>query len=320
MRRGSCSLVAALGAAVVLALAPAAVLARAAAVTPAPLAPPTPALEPQEVRESTVGMPGRLLEVVLPGSELEVAPRVASDPLVLRIVRVSPHGSDFRYDLEFVGLEPGEYDLRSALKRKDGTPLPADGTPGALPALPVRVKSLLAPGIVKPHAPEGRALQAFGGYRAAMILVGSVWVAGLALILFGWRKRRQAEVAAARPPTLAERLRPLVERALAGELSGPERSRLEGSLIAFWRRKLDLEEERPAALVARLRAHPEAGPLLASLEAWLHMPVPPRNVDVAALLAPYKDLPADALPEPDSGSRAASGPGSRSSAPKSAAN
>ena len=65
----------------------------------------------------SVGMPGLIQELVLSGSELEVRPRDPKDPLVLRIARVSPHGSDFRYDLEFVGLEPGTYDLRDGLRR-----------------------------------------------------------------------------------------------------------------------------------------------------------------------------------------------------------
>jgi len=46
-----------------------------------------------------------------------------------------------------------------------------------------------------------------------------------------------------------------------------------------------------------LREHPDAGPLLRGLEDWLHRPEPRESVDVGALLAPYRDLPADALGE-----------------------
>jgi hypothetical protein len=258
------------------------------------------ALALQAPGNPTVGLPGRLEEVVLPGSELEVRPRDAKDPLVLRIVRVSPHGSDFRYDFEYVGLEPGKYDLRDALRRRDGTPLAADpAAAGGVPSLPVEVQSVLEPGAIKPHAPGATDVPGFGGYRAAWIAGGVVWLAGMALILFGWRKRRQAAVARARPLTLAERLRPLVERAIAGELSREERAQLELGLVAYWRRKLGLDHDRPAAILAQLREHAEAGPLVQGLEAWLHMPEPPRDVDVKSLLAPYRDLPADAMPEID---------------------
>jgi len=250
----------------------------------------------------SVGMPARLQEVVLPGSELEVA---AGDPkaaLVLRILRVSPHGSAFRYDFEYVGLEPGKYDLRDALRRRDGTPIARSETDAAaadaLPPVEVEIGSVLPAGIVKPHAPQAAPLPRLGGYAMTMLAFGVVWLAGLGLILFGWRKRRmQLAAASYKPRTLAERLRPLVESALAGRLSREERAQLELGLVAYWRRKLELEDERPAQTLALLREHAQAGPLLSSLEAWLHMPVPPEQVDLQALLAPYRDLPADAIPE-----------------------
>jgi hypothetical protein len=252
----------------------------------------------------SVGMPARLQEVVLPGSELEVAAGDSKAALVLRILRVSPHGSAFRYDFEYVGLEPGKFDLRDALRRRDGTPIvrseDAAGAADALPPIAVEIGSVLPPGIVRPHAPEAAPLPRLGGYAKSMIAFGVIWLAGLGLILFGWRKRRM-ELAAAnyKPRTLAERLRPLVESALAGRLSREERAQLELGLVAYWRRKLNLEDERPAQTMALLREHAQAGPLLTSLEAWLHMPVPPSEVDLAALLAPYRDLPADAIPEID---------------------
>ena len=250
-------------------------------------------------RIPTVGMPGRIEELVLPGPELEVLARDPKNPLVLRITRVSPHGAAFRYDFEYVGLEPGKYDLRDALRRRDGTPLvSASDASGALPSIPVEVHSVLAPGVVKPHAPEPGALPRIGGYRTLLIAGGVVWLVGLGLVLFGWRKRRQERAAAQwKPRSLAERLRPLVESALSGSLSREERAQLELGLVAYWRRRLSLEHEQPARMMTLLREHHEAGPLLSSLEAWLHMPVPPQDVDVNALLAPYRDLPEDSLPD-----------------------
>src|SRR4051794_9180053 len=74
-------------------------------------------------RSSTVGMPARIEQVVLPGPELEVKPRENSrDPIVLRITNVYPHGTAFRYDLVYYGLDPGEHDLSTYLRRKDGSP------------------------------------------------------------------------------------------------------------------------------------------------------------------------------------------------------
>ncbi len=254
----------------------------------------------------SVGMPGRLTEVVLPAPELEVRARDPKDPLVLRITRVSAHGDAFRYDFEYVGLEPGKYDLRDALRHKDGTPIRIEsGAKDAVPSIRVEVQSVLAAGVVKPHAPQPVPLPSFGGYRTLMIAAGVAWLVGAFAILFGWRKRQLARAAAEwKPRTLAERLKPLVESAVAGKLSREERAQLELGLVAYWRRKLALEDKEPALSMVLLREHAEAGPLLKSLEAWLHMPVAPVNVDLQSLLAPYRNLPADAIPEIDA-SRAA---------------
>ena len=74
--------------------------------------------------EAFVGISARLEQIVLPGSELKTRP--LSDrqrPVVLRIEQTYPHGSDFRYDMVYYGLEPGEYDLRDYLLRVDGSPV-----------------------------------------------------------------------------------------------------------------------------------------------------------------------------------------------------
>jgi hypothetical protein len=237
---------------------------------------------------STVGVPAKLTDVVLPGSELEVIALDPKAPVLVRIAATYPHGSEFRYDLEYQGLDPGEYDLTQFLKRKDGT------STADLPHVPVTVRSLLPPGVAKPHAPEPVKAPALGGYALVLIAIGIAWVAGLFAILFVGRKRRLAQDAAghARPKTLAERLRPLVERARAGTLTPRERAQLELGLVAHWRRRLALDDRRPEEVLVILRAHGEAGPLLTSLEDWLHRPDPP-EVDIAALLEPYRNLPPD---------------------------
>ena len=247
-------------------------------------------LAPQAARESTVGLPARIEAIVLPGSELEAAPTDLRSPIVLRVAASYPHGSEFRYDLEFTGLDPGEYDLAKFLRRKDGT------SSAELPAIPVSVRSTLPAGFVKPHTPGEGDHPGVGGYRTFLIGGGIVWLAGLAAILWiGRRKRMEEEAARPRPKSLAEKLEPLVESALAGKLSRAERAQLELGLVAYWRKRLGYEDKRPAETIPLLRQHPEAGPLLTSLEDWLHRPGRREGVDVAALLAPYRNIPADAL-------------------------
>jgi hypothetical protein len=246
----------------------------------------------QDVRSTQVGVSARIPDLVLPGSELTVSPPSKDAPLVLRIVAARPHGDAFRYDLEYWGLEPGALDLRDWLRRADGS------STQDLPPLPVEFTTALGEGQVQPHALAPARLPRFGGYRTWLIAGGVLWGSGLVALLLAGRKRRLAEEAARpRELTLAERLRPLVESALQGRLGRAERAQLELSLVAFWRKRLGLEERQPEQVLPFLRDHPEAGPLLRGLEDWLHRPDPRAAVDVNALLAPYADLPADALGE-----------------------
>jgi hypothetical protein len=237
-------------------------------------------------------MPGRIEGVVLPGSELEAKPLVdRKEKAVLRIARVYPHGTAFRYDLEYTGLEPGTYDLRDYLVRKDRTPL------GELPPLQVKVNPVLPPGQILPNKLEIEPGPRVGGYSTLTILLLSFWGVGLiALIVsFFFPRRKRALTANSRPVSLAERLRPLVEGAMAGKLSRTELANLERSLMAYWRKRLRLETVEPAEAMDAMRKHTDAGPLLAQLEAWLHQPGPSAPVDVSALLAPYRNLPPQAI-------------------------
>src|SRR5687768_1974296 len=94
-------------------------------------------------RHSTVGMPARIDQLVLPGSELEVKPLDDRKlPVVLRIAAVFPHGSAYRYDLVYYGLDPGTFDLKDYLRRKDGS------STVDLPTLKVEIQTLLPPGQV----------------------------------------------------------------------------------------------------------------------------------------------------------------------------
>jgi hypothetical protein len=247
------------------------------------------ALAADDRREAKVGMPARIDQIVLPGTELEAKPlgdRKA--PIVLRVIEVYPHGTDFRYDLVYYGLEPGRFDLRDYLQRIDRS------STAGLPAIPVEIKGTLPPGQVLPHPLEPAPGAAHGGYAILLWVAGGAWVGGLLGILLLRRRKKQADDIAVGPLSLAERLRPLIEEAMAGTLTQGQRADLERMLLALWRRKLRLGDMKPAAAFAVLRQHPEAGPLLRQLENWLHRPGPLEQVDLTELLRPYRSLPADA--------------------------
>jgi hypothetical protein len=236
-----------------------------------------------------VGRPARVEQIVLPGSELEVKPLAERTPIVLRIIHVAPHGTAFRYDLEYYGLEAGTFDLKNYLQRIDRS------STAELPSISVTIQSALPPGQVTPNELAGQPSPRLGGYRLALLVAGVFWTIGLIAILFVGRRRRRRRAIAAKPRTLADHLRPLVEGALAGHLPPSRLAELERTLIVYWERRLRVRDRKPIDALAELRRHPEAGPLLRQLESWLHRPDGGEKVDVAALLAPYQHVAADAL-------------------------
>ena len=239
--------------------------------------------------QTTVGMPGRIDGLVLAGTQLEAVPWTdRKQPINVRIVNSYRHGTAFRYDIEYYGLEPGHYDLSKYLRRVDGS------ATDTLPAIPVDVSSVLPPGQVEPWGLKASRLPWVGGYRLIITTLAVFWLVGLVLLLWRRKKSTSADLAdAGRTQTLADRLRPIVEDALAGNLREGELAELERLLLIYWRKRLALDGMNAGRAVAELRQHAEAGRLLRQLESWLHNPDRPQNVDITELLEPYRHLRAD---------------------------
>ncbi len=235
-------------------------------------------------KESSIGLPVRIDEIVLPGTELEAKP--IDDPkskLMLRVVSSFPHGTARRYNLEYYGLEPGTYDLRDYLRRKDASSI-AD-----LPAIPVTIVSVLPAGQILPSKLEAVSPPWLGGYRILLLIGAVFWVVVLLAILLVGRRRKVVQTAVQEHElTFAERLQPLVESAVAGHLTLEQQAKLERLLLGYWSERLGLRDVDPAEAIYRLRAHPHAGELLRQVEAWLHQPGGERETDVVRMLAPYR--------------------------------
>jgi hypothetical protein len=233
----------------------------------------------------SVGMLAEIEAVVLPGSKLKTKPLEDSDLIVLRVTSVFPHGTANRYTLQYYGLEPGTYDLRDYLVREDGT------SKSDLPSLSVEVVAVLSSPDARPHALAPGELPAIGGYKRLLALAGVIWGAVMIALLIG--RRGGAAADETRPATLetaADRLRPLVEAAIQGDLEHAQKAELERVLLGYWRERLELENLDAMASLMALREHPDAGQLLRRLEEWLHQPPgrQEKDVDVAALLEPYQ--------------------------------
>lgn len=237
-------------------------------------------------RRAAVGMRARVEQVVIDGPELVAKPVTAAAPLVVRVLATYPHGSEFRYDLEYYGLDPGRYDLVRFLQTKAGA------AAAATTEVSVEIVPGLPPGQVTPNALAPKPPPSVGGYHDWLSVGVTAWLVGLCVLLFGYRRKTAATSASTAPVSLADRLRPMVQAAADGKLDDQGKAELERLLLAFWRRRLALEDLKADAAMARLRADADAGALLRQLEAWLHRPGPRAAVDVAALLQPYRHVAA----------------------------
>ncbi|AWM38087.1 hypothetical protein C1280_14535 [Gemmata obscuriglobus] len=234
-----------------------------------------------------MGLP-QALDVWLPGAELFAA-KVDDrrTPVIVRIDRATPERDGFRYALVYTGFEAGRFDLRTALRRADGAPLPQ-----TVPPVPVEIRGLRPPGDIRLNgvgdSPEPR----LGGYRLALGTVGALWLVGLIGLVTVRRRGPQvlAQPAPDTEATIEDRLRTLLTSAARGTANPADHAELERTVLVYWVRRLGLRTQDPAVLCATLRGHPEAGPMVTRLEAWLHAPPSDAPVNVSELLTVFRPL------------------------------
>jgi hypothetical protein len=134
--------------------------------------------EQADDRTTSVGFPKLIFQHVISGPKVIAKPIVdRNQPVIVRIVETYPHGSDFRYDIEYKVLEPGTYNVADYLVRDDGSET-------AIPRIDVNVYPILKIDEVRPYnLPQFNSR--FRSYYLPMLLVmGVVWVAGVLMILF----------------------------------------------------------------------------------------------------------------------------------------
>lgn len=221
------------------------------------------------IPQTRVGQVGIIKEVVLPGPRWDAAPITEDRPqVVLRIANAFPHGTAWRYDVEYYGLEPGTFDLRDFLHG------PAGSSRDDLPPLPVVIVSGLPDGQIVPQPLETAQIPRIGGYRLLAIVFGLFWCAGFLAILFA---RRHARVlpqdAPASPTSLQEYLEARLHAIRQGTLSADDYAELERMIVASWRERLGFGDMETQAARRHLQQHPIAGPMLHELQEWMHRPL-----------------------------------------------
>ena len=234
----------------------------------------------------TVGFPSQIIGLILPAPGVIAKPlEDRTQPLVVRILERYPHGSDFRYDIEYYGLEPGLFNLADYLICEDSQA--SEHLPEVLLKIVSTKKTNDFP---VPEELPTKDATFWHAYQPMLIAAGILWVIGLFAILLVGRPRRTRAAEAARPRSVADRLRPLVQRAADGTLDDTGKAELERTLEAFWRQKLNLGSMSANDLRQTLRQHPEAQIMLDQFDAWLYRPGESNQVDLEQLLAPYQSL------------------------------
>ena len=238
-----------------------------------------------ETPSQRVGLPLVIEDQYLSGPLLEPVPRRDREPsLVVRILETKPAQDGFRYTFEVQGLDAGTYNLGEFLRE-------ATAESGhSSHQVPLTITTELPPGLPRPADLEPKSAPEIGGYRTILKVLGVLWLIVLAIIINSFRKKKAAATQELPPPTLAERLKPLVQKASQETLSTDDQAQLERLLVGHWRKRLpEIANEEPAKVLRHLREHREASPLILQLEKWLHAPNPDfSSDDLDQLLAPYR--------------------------------
>ncbi len=249
--------------------------------------------------------------ILIPRKDCVVAPQSPSTPLLLRITSITPaENGQFRYQLLFLGLEKGTFNLTDYLVAPDGERLRE-------PVETVSVRSLI-PSTVTYSAIEldAPSTKRPTPYLGILICLAIAWSAcglflfrntlqSLLLFLFKFRKKTPLESDTQKenspaPPTLADILRPLIEKAAKKTITSEEKGRLEQILFLYWGKFLEIEYLDSVEQLRRILEHPTAGELLRTVEQWLYQPESLiTKEEITAALTPYMDLPATLVLQPE---------------------
>lgn len=206
-------------------------------------------------------------------------------PLLVRVAAIEPlENGRTAFDLEFIGMDVGVFDLRDVLVVAGGQ------SADSLQPIPIEILSKLgedAPTDVYLATSPPNDIPV--GYWTVLFVLAFAWIL-VPLIVLARRMHQPTpeEESHEDAPTVLDRIRPLVEAASQRQLSISEQGQLELLLYAHWQEALGLGDDRAEA-IRSLRIHKDGGRILRAVEEWLHAPdqSKPKDSDIDALLLPY---------------------------------
>lgn len=249
--------------------------------------------------------------ILLPRKDCAVAPYSPNTPLLLRVTSITPaENGQFRYQLRFSGLENGTFNLTDYLVTPDGErlrePVEAVTVRSLIPATATYAAlELDAPPTKKPTPYFGILILFALAWSACGIFLFREALHSLFRLVFKPRKHVEEETKSeehpiAPPQTLADLLRPLIEKAALKTITAEEKSRLEQIIFLYWGKFLEIDYLDSVEQLRRILEHPTAGELLKTVEQWLYQPESLiTKEEITAALQPYMDLPASLVVGPE---------------------
>ena len=217
------------------------------------------------------------LSFELPGKKLKAAEVDEKAPARVRMILVTKTETGYRYELDFIGLEEGEYNVIDYLRTM------SNEIPQGYKEIKVTVGSVLEDefkGELKVKQVKSEAPKVWYSTLNYALLV--VWFAVLLYIIFGRRPKIEEEddEVLEAEPTTAEKLLKLLQN---NDASSKENwQQIEGLLISHYFSESD-SEEMMYEKIAELKSNSDSGPLIEMMETYLHSPNGKERVDLEEL-------------------------------------
>ena len=228
--------------------------------------------------KGNVGMVKRV-QVEFPGELLAAAKVDEKAAAMVRIISYEKTRNGFSYDLEFIGLEPGKYNLLDYMRTASRL------DPVKLDPYPVEVGTNLNEdfnGELVDFQKDMKALKPW--YKKTSYIVFIVWVLLLPVIIFAGRKKKKVEeVEEVKEKTLNEKICELLV-SLEGNSTKELWQKIEGLILKHWYEKKSLQGLPMHEAIMKLKADSEAGPFIVKLEKGLHSKEFKNEQEVADLI------------------------------------
>ena len=215
-------------------------------------------------KKNGVGLVKRV-KVSLPGELLMAAKVNDKSDAMVRVISTQKLTNGYSYDLEFIGLEPGKYNLVKYLRTASTNELVN------IPEYLIEVNSSLETDFSGELLDFQKTVPNLTPwYKKLNWLIFAFWLTLLPLIiLYGRRKKKVEEVIQVREKTLNEKICELLA-SLEGQSTKELWQRIEGLIFQHWCQKKELDGMPMHEAISKLKADDEAGPFILKLEEGLH--------------------------------------------------